>query len=1282
MADFFFAPKSTSSRGGSGFFFNAPKKSKSLSLNQQIAAAVAQNQDGSSLLGSIFGKSKSGVGWALRQISRPGWAMAEGTRRALEGEGVDAGDFFRGFSQGIQAKKHTTFSDVIRQEAPNFAHKHKVVTGLSGFGLDVVTDPTMLLTVAATVATGGAAAPLLAGRIALNTGMKAGTEVSAAKAALRTATDLFKEAPDLTRAHREWARLERVKLDAVATGRTWDEIDEAALSMAQKDAALEFENAGRKVLQPQLALPKGTRIPLLPKTLAPTAPSLARTAAGAGVIGKLPLMQPVARGLGRTFKHGFDSPNFSKAALIAQHASEALMDVYSREAGARFAKFNHLSEEERLKALKFGEETVGIVKGKSRQLDEQKLNRAVAAGELTTDEAGFLRQWHGYFEMLRARDKSAGIKYEKELEDIVYVPHVYTREGGVATSSQLAEVGYRMERTGRHSIDELKALKEKGDMAKELHLETDIMTLAATRTRRAAVAHSREILKDHMRRVHGTIAYVPDPVRMARAGAVVDGLRAKQAGLKSHDFFHVRAKRAANSRKVMKRFNARVAASTAARDKRVAELNESFLKHAPRVMARQLGVAKTPTFKGMIKLGSKKFDERISHFSKPDRLAARKVKATVAEFNRLKKEASELPPGTHGSKYKKLWEESVTMSKRIGRDALYKGEYVRGETWLQRFEEQMAYAEKRAENMWEDIAKKYPTKREGSSSAVLKGIDKARVTAERHHQTRVQRALKAAELEKNRFENELADQFERDAIKMEKYERRIQRIEERIPHLKMKNPEIEAGMMRLETKLRGERYYFKPEVHKAMSRVERVLDDDEVMAGLVGASKKVLSYWKLGVTTVNPGYRVRNTLSDIWNMYIAGVPAAQITRYGGKAAKMQTSMARLASKLADAHAAGTKYDLTRGEQKMLNTFNEAYNHGVMSGLFQGDIQTVARMYRTGSFTKAFIQQKNPAGVFIRWSQTFNRNGENWGRLVHYMYRREHEGKSAQEAADWVKKAHFDYEELTPVERDKFKAFIPFYTWTRKNLPYQLVQLASRPGKYATFPKGIATANELATGDTETAGAQEALMPKWMRDRFAFRIPGGDNLYMLPQIGVSDLSKLQQSPMRSMGEMIRPEIRVLWETATGRSMLTGEEINAGRRKPVSDFAGSVLSNVPGTNVGPTSRMVRGERVTGMGASPWVGYIAGQLPWANQLVNREADIKQQQQGSPWLSRMSFYGGVSSYDRDLETELTVAQLELKDKVARIIKNLRDEGVIPQAEAKKKSPYQLNLESILRGG
>jgi hypothetical protein len=44
----------------------------------------------------------------------------------------------------------------------------------------------------------------------------------------------------------------------------------------------------------------------------------------------------------------------------------------------------------------------------------------------------------------------------------------------------------------------------------------------------------------------------------------------------------------------------------------------------------------------------------------------------------------------------------------------------------------------------------------------------------------------------------------------------------------------------------------------------------------------------------------------------------------------------------------------------------------------------------------------------------------------------------------VKKSQFDYTDVSAFERDVLKRFMPFYTWTRKNIPAQLKSLVLNP----------------------------------------------------------------------------------------------------------------------------------------------------------------------------------------------------------------------------------------------
>ena len=56
------------------------------------------------------------------------------------------------------------------------------------------------------------------------------------------------------------------------------------------------------------------------------------------------------------------------------------------------------------------------------------------------------------------------------------------------------------------------------------------------------------------------------------------------------------------------------------------------------------------------------------------------------------------------------------------------------------------------------------------------------------------------------------------------------------------------------------------------------------------------------------------------------------------------------------------------------------------------------------------------------------------------------GADAGTALNAIARSQFDYGELTRNER-AIKMVIPFYTWTRKNIPYQFSQLWRQPGKY-------------------------------------------------------------------------------------------------------------------------------------------------------------------------------------------------------------------------------------------
>jgi hypothetical protein len=58
---------------------------------------------------------------------------------------------------------------------------------------------------------------------------------------------------------------------------------------------------------------------------------------------------------------------------------------------------------------------------------------------------------------------------------------------------------------------------------------------------------------------------------------------------------------------------------------------------------------------------------------------------------------------------------------------------------------------------------------------------------------------------------------------------------------------------------------------------------------------------------------------------------------------------------------------------------------------------------------------------------------------------------ASNIAGQTRAIHFDYSDLTPFERNVMKNVIPFYTFMRNNLPYQVQMALTQPNKVLPDP---------------------------------------------------------------------------------------------------------------------------------------------------------------------------------------------------------------------------------------
>lgn len=99
------------------------------------------------------------------------------------------------------------------------------------------------------------------------------------------------------------------------------------------------------------------------------------------------------------------------------------------------------------------------------------------------------------------------------------------------------------------------------------------------------------------------------------------------------------------------------------------------------------------------------------------------------------------------------------------------------------------------------------------------------------------------------------------------------------------------------------------------------------------------------------------------------------------------------------------------------------------------------------FTKVF----GKSGMPLKLNRAVGSIVENNARWTLYLDRRM-KGATAREAADAVTLWHFDYSNLTDVEKRVFRVIMPFYAWTRFAVPRMFFSMLENPGRYSKVPK--------------------------------------------------------------------------------------------------------------------------------------------------------------------------------------------------------------------------------------
>jgi len=232
---------------------------------------------------------------------------------------------------------------------------------------------------------------------------------------------------------------------------------------------------------------------------------------------------------------------------------------------------------------------------------------------------------------------------------------------------------------------------------------------------------------------------------------------------------------------------------------------------------------------------------------------------------------------------------------------------------------------------------------------------------------------------------------------------------------------------------------FDPAVANYAKHSYQVLTNDEAMSKFLRIYDGAQNWWKMWSLGVRPAYHAKNVVGNLWNSYLGGISSPQPY----------------------AQAAAFQYKL--GKDKLTGTIagkpvKELYEEMAKRGVF-GEGQ-----YGYAEFSKVLRQELDPIkatdiitpstrNVILRGGFKVGQTLEDNARIALFLDQIQ-KGKNYDQAGKHVQKYLFDYGDVSPFERSTLKRAMPFYTWSRKNIPLQLESIVRHPDRVNKLNIGI------------------------------------------------------------------------------------------------------------------------------------------------------------------------------------------------------------------------------------
>lgn len=304
---------------------------------------------------------------------------------------------------------------------------------------------------------------------------------------------------------------------------------------------------------------------------------------------------------------------------------------------------------------------------------------------------------------------------------------------------------------------------------------------------------------------------------------------------------------------------------------------------------------------------------------------------------------------------------------------------------------------------------------------------------------------------------------------------------------------------------------------------------------------------------LSPTFQMNNIMGNMSNMYLAGISPTTMARLYPEAA----NIVHKGSKLVDDVAKGVK--ISASDKKILETYYRFMDAGFgdANKLLSSELADIPE-----GLKRYFKDKTAPKGAEIikdglPWlNAKMNDDMDTVSRMVTFLYGERNPGFLAKlgvdDAGAAVRKVNFDPSDLTEFEKAHMKRIMPFYTFTKKNLAFQIDNLSKNGSNYHKLLKTY-NANLKST-----LGDDEENVPRWLKNNLYITIPGltkdGKYTVLRTQMPLGNLIETVDDPLSSGVGMLAPWLKAPTEILSNKNFFTGADLQK--------YKGEKSSNIPG------------------------------------------------------------------------------------------------------------------------